>query len=134
MGQYTLGRLFALVIGIVFLLVGILGFVLNPTGGSLLGIFAVNIEHNVIHVLVGVLGILAAFTGWSRLYAQALGVVYLLVGILGFISPLAPGGMLLGLIHINLADNLLHLVVGALAAIIGFSSLSRRSVPALQQG
>src|SRR5579884_1929679 len=126
MGQYTLGRLFALVIGIVFLLVGILGFVLNPTGGSLLGIFAVNIEHNVIHVLVGVLGILAAFTGWSRLYAQALGVVYLLVGILGFISPLAPGGMLLGLIHINLADNLLHLVVGALAAFIGFSSLSRR--------
>ncbi|QBD75460.1 DUF4383 domain-containing protein [Ktedonosporobacter rubrisoli] len=133
MAQYSIGRLFALVIGIIFLAVGLLGFILNPTAGALLGIFAVNIEHNLIHVLVGILGIAAAFTGKSRLYAQALGIVYLLVGILGFIPGLAPDGMLLGLVHINLADNLLHLIVGGLAAIIGFSTLSKQPTPALQR-
>jgi hypothetical protein len=134
MRQFDLPRTFALVIGIVFLLVGILGFILNPTEGSLLGIFAVNIEHNLIHVLVGVLGIAAALTGWPRLYAQALGVVYLLVGILGFVPGLAPDGMLLGLVHINLADNLLHLVVGAAAAIVGFMPLARQSATDSAQG
>lgn len=68
-------KTFALVVGIVFLLVGILGFILNPTGGSLLGIFAVNI----VHVLVGVPGIAAAYTGWSRSYARGLGIVYVLL-------------------------------------------------------
>jgi hypothetical protein len=128
MRQFDLARGFALVIGIVFLLVGILGFILNPTEGALLGIFAVNIEHNLIHLLVGILGIAAAFTGWSRLYAQILGIVYLLVGILGFIPGLAPDGMLLGLVHINLADNLLHLIVGAAAAIVGFLPVGRQAL------
>ncbi|GER82062.1 MAG: DUF4383 domain-containing protein [Thermogemmatispora sp.] len=128
MKQFDLARGFALVIGIVFLLVGILGFILNPTEGALLGIFAVNIEHNLIHLLVGILGIAAAFTGWPRLYAQILGIVYLLVGILGFIPGLAPDGMLLGLVHINLADNLLHLIVGAAAAIVGFLPVGRQAL------
>ncbi len=113
-------RTFALAVGIVFILIGILGFILDPMGGSLLNIFAVNIAHNLIHVLVGVLGIVAAYTGWSRLYARGLGIVYLLVGILAFIPGLAPSDMLLGLVHINLADNLLHLVVGGAALYLGF--------------
>ncbi|MBX6754104.1 DUF4383 domain-containing protein [Thermorudis peleae] len=120
-----LARLFALVIGIVFLLVGVLGFLLNPSGGELLGIFAVNVVHNLIHVVVGVLGIAAAYTGRSRLFAQGLGIVYLLVGILGLIPGLAPDGMLLGLVHINMADNLLHLVVGALSALVGFTTIGQ---------
>ena len=122
-----LPQAFALVIGVVFTIVGLLGFLLNPTGGVLLGIFAVNLVHNVIHLVVGLLGIAAAFTGWSRLYAQGLGIVYLLVGILGFIPGLTTDGLLLGLVHINLADNLLHLVVGAIAAFIGFGTLQRRA-------
>jgi hypothetical protein len=134
MKQFDLPRAFALVIGIVFLLVGILGFILNPTEGALLGIFAVNVEHNLIHVLVGVLGIAAALTGWPRLYAQGLGIVYLLVGILGFIPGLAPDGMLLGLVHINLADNLLHLIVGAAAALVGFLPLGRQTVAGAGEG
>jgi hypothetical protein len=120
-----LARLFALVIGVVFLLVGVLGFLLNPSGGELLGIFAVNVVHNLIHVVVGVLGIAAAYTGRSRLFAQGLGVVYLLVGVLGLIPGLAPDGMLLGLVHINMADNILHLVVGALSALVGFTMIGQ---------
>ena len=120
MRTWSLNRLFALVIGIVFLLVGILGLLLDPTKGNLIGLFSVNIVHNLVHVLIGVLGIIAAFTGWPRYYNRGLGIVYLLVGILGFIPALTPGGELLGVMDVNLADNILHLVVGAVAAYLGF--------------
>lgn len=120
MATTNIYKTFALAVGIVFLLVGILGFILNPTGGSLLGIFAVDVVHNIVHLLVGVLGIAAAYTGWPRYYARGLGIVYVLVGILGFIPGLDPMGMLMGIMHINIADNLLHLIVGAAALYVGF--------------
>ncbi|QYJ17039.1 hypothetical protein Rxycam_02876 [Rubrobacter xylanophilus DSM 9941] len=118
-------RTVALVLGVVFLLIGILGFVPGVTTGEgyLLGIFAVNALHNVVHLAVGVLGIAAYYwERYARLYCQVLGVVYLVIGVLGFIPGITVGGdMLLGIIHVNLADNLLHLVVGAVAAYFGFA-------------
>lgn len=119
-----MARTFALVVGIIFLAVGVLGFIPGVTTGDglLLGIFAVDAVHNVIHLLVGALGVAAYYWDRARLYCQGLGIVYLLVGILGFIPALLFGdNMLLGLFHVNLADNLLHLVVGALAAYLGFA-------------
>jgi uncharacterized membrane protein YtjA (UPF0391 family) len=114
-------RTFTLVYGVVFLMAGILGFILNPTGGLLLGILAVNLIHNLIHLAAGILGVAAAFTGRSRLYCQALGVFYLLLFVLSLIPGLTQDRMLLGLVHINLADNILHLVGGATAAYFGFA-------------
>ncbi len=117
-------RIVALVYGVVFLVVGALGFIPGITVGGeyLLGIFGVNALHNVVHLLFGVLGIAAALTGWSRPYLQGVGVIYLLLGVLGFIPGLYLGdGMLLGLVHVNLADNLLHLALGGVAAYFGFS-------------
>jgi uncharacterized membrane protein YtjA (UPF0391 family) len=114
-------RIITIVYGIVFLVAGILGFILNPTGGLLLGILAVNLPHNLIHTAVGVLGLAAAYTGRSRLYCQALGIFYLLLFVLSLIPGLTQEGMLLGLVHINLADNILHLVGGAVAAYFGFA-------------
>jgi len=111
----------ALVVGIVFVLVGILGFIpaLVP-GGALLGIFEVNVLHSIVHVLFGVLGIAAAYTGLSRLYNRVIGIVYLVLFVLGLIPVLYINGALLGLVSINLADNLLHLVVGAVLVLVGF--------------
>ncbi len=58
-----------------------------------------------------------------RTVALALGIAFLGVGILGFIPGLyVSDEMLLGLVHINLADNLLHLVLGGVAAYFGFAS------------
>ncbi|ABG03806.1 conserved hypothetical protein [Rubrobacter xylanophilus DSM 9941] len=118
-------RTVALVLGVVFLLIGILGFVPGVTTGEgyLLGIFAVNPLHNVVHLVVGVLGVAAYYwERYARLYCQVLGVFYLVIGVLGFIPGITVGGdMLLGVIHVNLADNLLHLVVGAVAAYFGFA-------------
>jgi len=111
----------ALVVGIVFVLVGILGFIpaLVP-GSALLGIFEVNVLHSIVHVLFGVLGIAAAYTGLSRLYNRVIGIVYLVLFLLGLIPVLYINGALLGLVSINLADNLLHLVVGAVLVLVGF--------------
>jgi hypothetical protein len=114
-------RTVALLVGIVFVLIGILGFIPSfVPGGSLLGIFAVNTLHNLVHVLFGILGIAAAFTGWPRLYNRVIGIVYLLLAVLGFIPGLTISGALLGLVSINLSDNFLHLVVGAVLFIVGF--------------
>lgn len=114
-------KTFTMVLGVILLLVGILGFLLNPAGGLLLGIFAVNGTHNVIHVVSGLLAITAAFMGWARLFCQVFGVVYLLVGLLGFVATDSQG-MLLGLIRVNMAGNLLHLAIGAVTAYVGFAA------------
>ena len=128
-----MSRTFALVIGIVFLVLGILGFIpLFKFGAEdyLFGIFAVDAVHNLIHVLVGALGVAAYFWDRARLYCRSLGIFYLVVGVLGFIPALIFGDeMLLGLFQVNLADNVLHLVVGAAAAYLGFApQLGGRSV------
>lgn len=114
-------RTVAMLFGIVFVLIGVLGFVpaLVP-GGALLGIFDVNPLHSIVHLLFGVLGIAAASTGMGRMYNRVVGVVYFALALLGFIPALIIGGNLLGLVSINLADNLLHLVIGAVLIIVGF--------------
>jgi hypothetical protein len=117
----SIQRTVALLVGIVFILIGILGFVpaLVP-GGALLGIFAVNTLHSIVHLLFGVLGVAAAMTGWPRMYNRVVGVIYFALAILGFIPALVPNGALLGLVSINTSDNFLHLVVGAVLIIVGF--------------
>ena len=116
---WTVNRVVALVIGIVFLIIGILGLLLHPTGGSLFG-FQVNLVHNLVHLVTGVLGIGAAFFGWSRRFNQVFGIIYLVLGILGLFPVFYFGGKLLGLLAINGADNVLHIVVGIVAAGVGF--------------
>ena len=129
-------RTFTLVVGIVFLVAGVLGFIPGitvdhvlgfipgNTGGHeyLLGIFAVDTVHNLINLVIGVLGIAAYFWDQTRLYCQGLGIVCLVIGILGFIPALVFGnGMLLGLFHVNLADNVVYLIVGLVSAYLGFA-------------
>ncbi len=118
---WTTNRIVALVIGVVFTLIGIVGFFISSsmTPGNLLG-FSVDIVHNIVHLLTGILGLWAAFGGWSRTFNRVFGIIYLLIGILGLIPGLYFSGMFLGTMHINGADNGLHLVVGLVAAAVGF--------------
>lgn len=106
-----MAKLYAAVFGVVLTLVGLVGFIpALSTNGNLLGIFAIDPLHNVIHLLSGVVGLAAAFTAgakYARLYAGVFGVVYGLVTLIGFIQ----GSTVLGLISINLADNVLHLLI-----------------------
>ena len=100
--------------------VGGLGFVLIPQDGLLLGIFAANTTHHVIHLASGLLGIAAAATGFSRPYCQIFGPVYLLVGVLGLLL-VGNDGMLLGMVHVNMADHVLHFAIGGAATYFGFA-------------
>lgn len=123
-GRGETPRIVALTIGVVFLAVGLLGLILNPTGGWLLSTFRVDLVHNLLHLVVGVAGLGVWFLGVveSRMFNKVLGAVYLILGVVGFIPPLFDNyGQLLGIVHINNADNFLHLVVGAIAAYFGFS-------------
>ena len=119
-----LAKLYALVLGVVLTLVGILGFIpaLAPDG-NLLGIFAINPVHNFVHLISGLTGLGVALTIgglYSRLYAGVFGVVYGLVTIIGFVQ----GYTVLDLITVNLADNILHLVITVSALAVFFLSTS----------
>lgn len=111
----------SMVFGVVFVLIGLLGFVpaLTPDG-NLLGIFMVDGVHNSVHLLSGVAALLASSSSsYSKLYFQIFGVVYALVAVLGFIM-----NPVLGFLHVNLADNLLHVVIAASALYLGFGTKS----------
>ncbi len=114
----------AMVFGAVFLLIGVLGFVPAFTpDGRLLGIFDVSPLHNIIHLLSGVAAFALASSGekYARTYFQVFGVVYGIVTVVGFIQ----GSTVLGLIGVNLADNLLHLTITAVALYAGFGMKSK---------
>src|SRR2546428_14082414 len=89
----TLGMLF----GVVFLAVGILGFVPGVTSDvnampMLLGIFHVNTAHNLVHIVSGAIFLFAAMSGAGagRLWFQIFGVIYGIVAVLGFLYPAGP--------------------------------------------
>lgn len=113
------------VLGAVFILVGLLGFVMNP----ILGIFAVDTLHNIVHLVSGILAIWFARQGDAQgmMYAKVFGIVYLLVAVLGFMQ--ASSGKILGLLAINGADNLLHVVLAAVLLYVGFMMKPAQSSP-----
>jgi len=120
---WTPNRIVALVIGIVFTLIGLAGFLVAPSmaRGNLLG-FDVDLVHNLVHLITGLLGLAAAYTGWARRYNQIFGIIYLILGLAGLVYPgLYFNGRLLGLMHVNALDHVLHLVVGIIATAVGFS-------------
>ena len=113
-----MARQFAIVFGAVYVLVGILGLILPS---PLLGIFGVNLLHDIVHLAVGGLWLFSAFVApmgadSARKTSQLIGVVYLVVAILGFALP----DQMNQLLVINMADNFLHLGTAVLALYIGF--------------
>lgn len=111
-------------VGVVFLLVGILGFVPGITTNfdtmgfigheseaKLLGIFQVNILHNLVHLLFGIAGLAAAKSSWaaSRSYLIYGGVIYLVLWVYGLLIDLSSA---LNFVSLNTADNWLHFVLG----------------------
>lgn len=108
-------KTFLTLLGIVFVALGLLGFISDPV----LGIFAVDTMHNVVHIFSGVMALAAVGAGkdMMRLCARIFGLVYGLVGVIGFVMP---GDMVLGFFEANLADDLLHVALAALLLYFGF--------------
>jgi hypothetical protein len=120
-------RTAALVLGGTFVLVAILGFIPNPLVSET-GIFHVNVHHNIVHLLTGLL-ILAGplfMRGREHVLLIVAGVVYGLVGILGFVTG---SGMLFGLVAVNEADNYLHLFLAIVLVGAGVLTRARGIIP-----
>jgi uncharacterized protein DUF4383 len=109
----------ALVIGIVFVLVGILGFIPNPLI-SPTGLFAVNTMHNLVHLISGIVLLAGVYSFGAALGLKIIGIVYALVAILGFFI-VGDDQMMLGMIHVNDADKWLHVLLAVVILIAGFA-------------
>jgi hypothetical protein len=122
-------RTAALVFGIVFAIVGILGFMPSPPPvdappltvehghGMALGMFPVNTVHNIVHLLFAVLGLAAWGSGHARGYFQLLAVSYALLAVLGLN---AATNTTFGLIPIWGADVYLHGAIALVSFYFGF--------------
>ena len=130
-------RNFAMFLGVVFVFVGIAGFipglnhmgatghdehlvVTNPGHGMLLGLFHVNVLHNLVHIAFGIWGIGAYLGGLgaSRLYAQCVTVIYGLLAVLGLFPRL---DTVFGLIPIHGNDAWLHGLIACVSAYFGWA-------------
>ncbi|MBD2080641.1 DUF4383 domain-containing protein [Leptolyngbya sp. FACHB-17] len=129
-------RYFALISGILYALVGIAGFIpgmvaapgiggppvtLDTGYGYLLSLFPVNILHNIVHLGVGLWG-LVSYRSYlaSRTYARGLTIFYAILAIMGLFPVL---NTTFGLIPIFGHDIWLHALTAAIAAYFGFKAL-----------
>jgi Domain of unknown function (DUF4383) len=136
----SLIRRVALVVGVVFILVGVLGFIPGVTtnfdtltfaghgsDAKLIGVFEVSILHNIVHLLFGVAGIaMSRSAGAARTFLIGGGVVYLVLFLYGlFIDHESSANF----VPLNSADNWLHLVLAI--GMIGLGvALAPRNRPA----
>lgn len=123
---------FARIYGVVFLIVGIVGFIpgLTPAhdhpglmveagSGMALGLFPVNALHNIVHLLFGVWGLLGAGSfKAARTYARAVAIAYALLTVMGLIPATSTT---FGLVPIYGHDVWLHALLAAIAAYFGFA-------------
>lgn len=115
----TIGMLF----GAIYLLVGILGFVpqlggsVSMASNTLLGVAAVNVIHNIVHLIIGIAGLTLSRTEeGAGTFCKTFGVILILVGIVGLFKP-----DFFGLMPIGGADVWIHLISGAVLAFAGFA-------------
>jgi hypothetical protein len=113
------------ILGVVFVAVGLLGFIPNPLVYED-GFFHVNAAHNFVHLISGALLLVSPYFGVPVLMIRALAIVYTAIAIFGFIAPnVAELG---GLIAMNMADHWLHAAIAVLLLAIGFTKPVERSV------
>lgn len=123
-GGVRLNQLTAAVIGGVLALVGLAGFFVSgdhdavgQDGGELLGLFQVNVLHNLVHLAVGAVMVAAAILGrWAaKTVNLAIGLVYVLLFVIGLFIIDTSGNI----IALNSADNILHAALGVVLIAVG---------------
>lgn len=129
----------AMLLGVVFLLVGVAGFIPGITqdyneltnfggeGAKLLGIFGINIIENIVHLAFGLVGLAMARTHLgARTFLTGGGVVYLVIWIYGILIDLDSDANFIG---VNDAGNWLHLALGVTMVVLGLLTGRGRVTP-----
>ncbi|MDQ1680123.1 MAG: hypothetical protein QOI42_982 [Frankiaceae bacterium] len=139
----SVNRTAALIVGAVYLLVGIGGFFVTKfehfatyDTGKLLGIFQINPLHNIVHIVIG-LFLLGAARGHrgARRANTSVGAAYALVFVLGLF--LAPKTSSANFLALNQADNGLHLATAVLllaVALLADKAYTRHGHPTAVTG
>jgi hypothetical protein len=127
----------AAAVGIVFLAVGVLGFIPGITSNydslsfashhseaKLLGLFQVSILHNLVHLVFGVAGLVLARTiSGARNYLVVGGIIYLVLFVYGLVVSEDSSA---NFVPVNTADDILHLVLGLGMIALGVILTRRR--------
>ena len=110
-------KMYAYVFGIAFVVAGVLGFVPYVVmDGYLFGLFMVGTVHNIIHLVTGAVALyVTTKVEYAKLFFKVFGVIYAVVAFVGFVN----GGDVY-VMHVNAADNYLHVVVALVALYVGF--------------
>jgi hypothetical protein len=123
----------AKVLGWLLVLIGVLGL-LGIAGGTiamsppseLLGLFQVNLLHNVAHILIGIWGVNAArSSAGATAFCKQAGILYLGLALLGFIP--ATADAIAGLVPVGGYDRFLHLALGLILCYAGFRAAGDRA-------
>ena len=132
-------QMVALAVAVVFLLVGVLGFIPGITasysdmafagdasGAMLLGLFQVSILHNIVHLLFGAAGLgLARTVAGARSFLVVGGAIYLVLWVYGLVVGAESAA---NFVPLNTADDWLHFVLGAGMMGVGLALGARRGV------
>jgi hypothetical protein len=125
-------RLLGIVFGAVYVLIGILGFTVTSgvsffatEGGLLLGVFEVNIFHNVAHLLIGAALLIAGLSSVraAKTVNAVVGAAYLVLGLAGLFLV----GTALNILALNVADNVLHFASAAVLLAVGLGADNSRT-------
>ena len=109
----------SILFGIVFVIVGILGFISNPIVGSG-SLFETDTIHNLIHLIIGIVLLVVAKKPAAGTTLAVIGAIYLVLAIVGFLVTDGSNPVqLLGIASINSADNWLHVVLGIVVGAVG---------------
>jgi hypothetical protein len=121
------------VFGVIFVLIAVLGFIapggmvmtMDPTTGMVLGVFPVNLLHNIVHLAFGVWGLVAS-RSWSgsKSFFTIGGIIYVVLTCVGFLSPTG-----FGLVPLGGADIWLHAVLAIAMLGIGLTAKPVATAP-----
>jgi hypothetical protein len=113
----------ATILGVLFLLVGLLGFVVPNLLGAHL-----TLAHNIVHLVSGAVSLWIGLKGTpsgAKTFCIVFGAVYLLLGVVGCIAGTGDDRMLTlipGQLMFGTMDHLIHIVLGAVYLIGGFTT------------
>jgi hypothetical protein len=115
-----MAKTIATILGVVFILVGIVGFVDHNLMGTHL-----NTTHNLVHIVSGAIALyfgLAGTLSAARLFCIIFGIVYALLGVCGFLLGNGADRMLAidDLLMLGTMDHVVHILLGIVFLIGGF--------------